>query len=190
MSIEDVKQSTFAPGPVHSDETLLRVVFAPEHIDSQGNLLPAAIPTADLALRGFSVHRKQHVRKKTILDQIKKYISKIEGRSCKGIGPIECAIIRSCKDTKSDQAFIVIDDALTKENYAHAKVMFKNKHSPAKMKGLRNRLKGEFKIILAVDKVVNNLPSEFIIFRVKRYITNNISAIKRWYFSLKHRDQG
>jgi hypothetical protein len=160
MSIEDSKQSEFSPGPVSYDETLLRIVFSPDHIDINGNLKPEAIPTQDLKERGFSVQRKSYVRKKKIHENIEQFVSRKDSRNCKGISPVECKVVRSIEDDQALNAFDVIDDALTEEDRAHAKIMFKGKHGPSKMKALRRKLMDEFRVILEVKDVVENLPAE------------------------------
>ena len=55
---EQRKCNQYSPGPVDDAEYLLRIVFNPEHINDENQVLPVAIPISDLSERGFSVERK------------------------------------------------------------------------------------------------------------------------------------
>lgn len=168
MSVEDSQQTPFAPGCVSSEEILLRIIFSPDHIDINGNLKPEAIPSQDLKERGFSVQRKLFVSKKRIYENIDHFVSRKESRFCKGISPIKCEVVRSIEDNQLNKVFNVIDDALTENDHAHAKIMFKNSYGRSMIKSLRKKLLDEFSVILEVKHVVDDLPADRPLIRLKR----------------------
>ena len=125
--LESTKQSPFSPGPVLSEETLLRIVYFPAHIDDDGNLKPEAIPTQDLNDRGFSVYRKLYAKREKISNVIDNYVSRKSERKCRGISPILCETVRNIDDKDKKKAFFVLDAADTKDNEAHAEIKFSQK---------------------------------------------------------------
>lgn len=157
MLIEKEKQSAFSPGPVLSEETLLRIVYYPAHIDEDGRLKPEAIPTQDLRERGFSVYRKMYVKREKIYRVIENYVAKKPERECRGISPILTKIVRDINDNVNKQAFHVLDDAKTKDNEAHAEIIYAQNYGRAEQKGLRNKLRDEFTAIREVGSVCEEL---------------------------------
>lgn len=155
--IEETKQSQFSPGPVLSEETLLRIIYYPDHIDDGGNLLPEAIPTQDLRERGFSVYRKLYVKRKKVSDVIDNYVSKKSERQCRGISPVQCHTVRSINNKDGNQAFNVLDDAKTEDDEAHAEIKFSQKYGKAEQKGYRSKLKDKFTTILDTESVYAEL---------------------------------
>lgn len=157
MVDEEKKQSLYSPGPVHSKETLLRIIYYPNHVDDDGNLKPEAIPTQDLRERGFSVFRKLYVKREKISNVIKDYISKDPKRECRGISPVLCETVRCIKDRESKKSFNVLDDAKTKDDEAHAEIKYSRKYGKAEQKGLRKKLKDKFTAILEVESIYAEL---------------------------------
>lgn len=155
--IEETKQSEFSPGPVLSEETLLRIIYYPAHIDDDGNLQPEAIPTQDLRERGFSVYRKLYAKRQKVSDVIDNYVSKNPERHCRGISPIQCHTVRSINNKDGNQAFNVLDDAKTEDDEAHAKIMFSQKYGKAEQKGYRSKLKDKFTTILDTELIYAEL---------------------------------
>ena len=103
MTVEEKKQSHFSPGPVLSEETLLRIIYYPAHIDDGGKLKPEAIPTQDLRKRGFSVYRKLYVKRQKISNVIDNYVSRNSARVCRGISPILCRTVRRITDKEKNR---------------------------------------------------------------------------------------
>lgn len=157
MAIEEEKQSQYSPGPVLSEESLLRIVYYPAHIDDDGQLKPEAIPTQDLNDRGFSVYRRLYVKREKLSNVINSYVGKKPERECRGISPILCQTVRTISDRKAKKAFNVLDDATTKDDEAHAEIKFTRKYGRAEQKSLRNKLKDKFTAILDVETICSEL---------------------------------
>ena len=155
--IEETKQSQFSPGPVLSEETLLRIVYYPAHIDDDGKLKPEAIPTQDLKERGFSVYRKLYVKREKISNVIDTYVSRQSERRCRGISPILCETVRNIGDKENNKAFNVLDAANTLEDEAHAEIKYSQNYGRAEQRGLRSKLKDKFTTILEVESIYAEL---------------------------------
>jgi len=174
--LEKTKQSQFSPGPVLSEETLLRIVFYPDHIDDEGKLKPEAIPTQDLRDRGFSVYRKLYVKRKKISNVIDNYVLKKPERQCRGISPVLCHTVRSINDRVESKAFNVLDDAQTIDDEAHAAIKFSRKYGKAEQKGYRSKLKDKFTAILDTESVYTELKNTDPP-TIKRSLTERILSI-------------
>lgn len=157
MSDEQIKQSPYSPGPVADSERLLRIIFYPDHVDENDNLKPEAIPTQDLRERGFSVYRKFYIKTEKIYNVISNYTSNKHERQCRGISPIITSTVRSLRDTGNSQAFHVFDDANTKDDEAHAKIVYAQSYGRGYQKKLRNDLKDKFNSILSIETVCNEI---------------------------------
>ncbi len=151
------KQSPCSPGAVLSEETLLRIVYYPSHIDDNGKLKPEAIPTQDLRTRGFSVFRKLYIKRKKIDKVIDSYVGKNSERRCKGIYPIICSTVRNIEDNSKKKAFNVLDDAQTFDNEAHAEIKYSQKYTKSEQKGLRDKLKDKFIVVKEVSEICEEL---------------------------------
>ncbi len=161
--VEEEKQSQYSPGPVLSEETLLRIIYYPAHVDNDGQLKPEAIPTQDLKERGFSVYRKSYVKREKISTVINNYVSKKTERECRGISPIQCQTVRSITDKEMNKAFNVLDDAKTKEDTAHAEIKYSRNYGRAEQKGLRKKLIDKFTTILDTEIIYSELESDMLI---------------------------
>lgn len=142
--LESSQQSFFSPGPVKDEESLLRAVFVPDHINSDGQLMNAAIPCDDLIdpNRGFSVQRKQYLSSARFEDLINGYIKRNPlHRRLHGIGILNCHDIRTIKDENEKQALVVIDDAQNPADEAHAVILVNDEtYKRSYVKKLRSRL--------------------------------------------------
>ena len=142
--LESSQQSVYSPGPVKDEESLLRAVFVPDHINSNGQLINAAIPCDDLFYpnRGFSVQRKQYLCRARFEDLINGYIERNPlNRRLHGIGILNCHDIRTIKDDNEKQALVVIDDAQSTKDQAHAVILVNNEtYKRSYVKKLRSRL--------------------------------------------------
>ena len=155
--LEKTKQSQFSPGPVLSEETLLRIVYYPAHIDDDGKLKPEAIPTQDLNNRGFSVYRKLYAKREKITSVIDNYVSRKAERKCRGISPILCETVRNIGDKENNKAFDVLDAADTLDNEAHAEIKYSRTYGRSEQRGLRSKLKDKFNTILDTELVCAEL---------------------------------
>ena len=54
-----------SPGPVQDQETLLRIIIEPDHIN-EGRIQPSAVQLRDLTQRGLSVHRREYTTEQEI----------------------------------------------------------------------------------------------------------------------------
>lgn len=169
MSIEEEKQTRFSPGPVLSEETLLRIIYYPAHIDDNGELKPEAIPTQDLRDRGFSVYRKLYVTRAKITSVIDNYVSRKSERECRGISPVLSRTVRNISDKEGNQSFHVLDDAKTEDDEAHAQIKYARSYGRAVQKGLRDKLRREFTTILEVESVCGELRNNKL-FTIKKIV--------------------
>lgn len=180
MTIEKEKQSRYSPGPVLSEEILLRIIYYPSHINDDGKLAPEAIPIKDLSDRGFSTYRKLYVKREKISHVIDNYVSKKPERECRGISPILCETIRSVNDKEARKAFDVLDDARTKDDKAHAEIKFSRDYGKSVQRGLRKKLKDKFTAIHEVETVYaelneTNQPQKVNLFE------NIIATLSYWW---------
>ena len=109
-----------SPGLVHNDETVLRTVLDPHHLNG-GVLAPAAISLADLQRRGWSIDRRLY----TSPWRIKLFHWRWQKRRpdihrCQVI-PVLAARIRRC-NADGNQIFAITDTAMC-NNPAHAAVL-------------------------------------------------------------------
>lgn len=112
-----------SPGVVEDTEFLLRVLFNPQHI-KDGVVQEAAIPITDLQSKGFSVHRMKFVESEFVMNSINQTLSKPRsGISWKdeGVAKFKTKTVRQIKDHDGNQAFVVIDTAIS-ENPGHASI--------------------------------------------------------------------
>ena len=140
-SVEDerVPQSTFSPGVVESKEYLLRWHFHPEHF-RDGNILPSAITTTDLAKNGLSTDRYQYASKERIKKEIEQMQERRpEQRDFALLCKFECSQVRDLQDTEGSRSFVVIDEAL-ENNKAHASVYSAKERSKGMLRKIRNDL--------------------------------------------------
>ena len=112
-----------SPGVVENDEFLLRELFNPQHIDDDGQVLPAAISLEDLRHRGFSVNRIEYVSPDFMRSSVEERLSRPRGGKPwrdEGVARLETRQVRRFR-AEGDQAFAVIDTALP-ENPGHASI--------------------------------------------------------------------
>ncbi len=177
---ERTKQSQFSPGPVLSEETLLRIVYYPAHIDDDGKLKPEAIPTQDLNSRGFSVYRKLYAKREKITTVIDTYVSRKAERKCRGISPILCKTVRNIDDKESNKAFVVLDAADTLDNEAHAEIKYSRAYGRSEQRGLRLKLKDQFNTILDTESVYAELKDTVPLTKNKSIWARILSFITFW----------
>ena len=109
-----------SPGVVEDDELLLRELFSPQQVRN-GELLPSAISTEDLILRGFSVNRMKHVTAEFVKASIEKRLFK-KGEPWKdeGVAKLKALEVRQLR-VDDCQALVVIDTA-EPNNRGHASI--------------------------------------------------------------------
>lgn len=126
--------------PVGDGEILLRTDFSPMHIQN-GQLLPAAIRSDDLAERGFSVDREHLVDTGTISARASAQMAKdAERRKEEWISPFLCGPVRA--DTfpiDGSSAFRVAHEPL-EGNSAHAAIYSAQPRSKSQIKVLKTLL--------------------------------------------------
>ncbi|WP_201591935.1 hypothetical protein [Psychrobacter sp. Pi2-51] len=155
-TIEDEKQmcSKYSPGIILCSEELYRITLHPEHISSEGDVLPSAISTADLECRGFSVERKEYSSTNIICDIADKQIQSKEAREYAEVAKLECGKIRTLNyEQTNDRSFLVIDDAL-ENNIAHASIYSAMKTSKKSiLRKLRTQLSPFLKNRVSLDSL-------------------------------------
>ena len=114
-------QSAYSPGVVQDEEELLRIIFHPEHISDNGDVLPTAIALEDLRSRGFSVDRRQHAQRNIMQQTVECLRNRQPNhRQVDFIAQLLCEAVREMQDNDQERAFIVIDTAC-ETNIAHAR---------------------------------------------------------------------
>ncbi len=115
-----------SPGVVQGDETLVRALINPDHIQD-GKLLVRAIPLTDLRQRGFSVHRLAHVTEEIVQHSIDRILARSfqgQRRESEGVSVFRANEVRGL-EVDDRQAFVVIDTAL-QCNHGHASIYLAN----------------------------------------------------------------
>ncbi|MEG9303239.1 hypothetical protein [Psychrobacter celer] len=142
-TIEDEKKmcSKYSPGIVLNSEELYRITLHPDHISSEGEVLPAAISTDDLERRGFSVERERYSDNDIICGIADKQVQSKESREHAELAKLGCGEIRNLSyEQTGNRSFLVIDDAL-ENNIAHASIYSAMQTSKKSiLRKLRNQL--------------------------------------------------
>jgi hypothetical protein len=126
-----------SPGLVADNETVLRTIFDPQHIQN-GELQNAAISLEDIRSRGWSVERKRFTSLWRIkLTHYRWRLKKSDLKRCYVI-PIDVGALRTQCQFDQNHKFIVIDDALY-ANPAHAAVLISKKCG----EGMARKARGE-----------------------------------------------
>lgn len=149
------KQSKYAPCPVRSNETLLRLIFYPDHIRDT-HLLPEAISREDLRSRGFSIQRAEYATRKILQCRVDEICTKADGRSLAGIVKIVCENIRGIKDNDACQAFIVLDDANKEDDIGHAIILFSRDYANSFQRKLRKDLLDLMTEVISIEEAVGS----------------------------------
>lgn len=123
--------------PVEDGEILLRTDFSPIHIQN-GQLLAAAISSADLKDRGFSVDREHMVDPATIDVRAGEQMVKAPvDRQEAWISPFECGPVRAdTYEGDGERAFRIEHDPVD-GNDAHAAIYSSIPRSRSHIKGLK-----------------------------------------------------
>jgi small subunit ribosomal protein S17 len=137
------RHSRYARKPVNSSEWVIRLVYYPQHIDQQGNLLPEAIPTQDLrdSNRGWSTFRRHLSSKSDVQFAAAHSLNRIVGREIESLRKVLVADIRNVVDEISgDRQLYVWDDARSGRERGHAIVVARQGLGHGMLKKLRKEL--------------------------------------------------
>lgn len=158
---EAASQSTFhSPGPVGQGEEIVRLVFLPEQVNTDGTLKPTSISQADLELpvagyqppRGYSVNRSQYldgdlIRRKAVDHQVRKP----EDRREVWTYAANVDAIRQIRDLLGHQALCIVDRAEPGDP-SHAECWgAKPDRKPSEIKKIRSDLAA---LLLRSQKIV------------------------------------
>ena len=111
-----------SPGPVQDQETLLRIIIEPDHIN-EGRIQPSAVQLRDLTQRGLSVHRREYTTEQEIRTAAQALADRTTAagrRRLEGLASFTAGVVRDIRNLER-QAFVVIDTALP-NNMAHASI--------------------------------------------------------------------
>lgn len=129
----------FSPGLVSSDETVLRTVLDPDHLEPDGKLKLAAIALQDIRSRGWSVDRQKF----TSLRQVRLFHFAWRKRNPNVrkfyVLSIPVSEIRRRIPQNGVQDFVVIDAALWRKP-AHAVVLLSSAQTQGAARKFRNDL--------------------------------------------------
>lgn len=154
MSEIETTTTTLSPSTtVDINESLIRILLHPDHVDELGKMKPSAIPSDDLKGRGLSVDRQQYASKKYIEKNISDLTSRREGVNFSAFAVIKHDSVLSIQDASNREAFYVIADALD-GNPAHALILLKNEYTRSEIKKLRKALIDEFKLFNKIEDVL------------------------------------
>lgn len=143
-----------SPDLVRNEETVIRTIFDPHHIES-GALSPAAISLDDLRLRGWSVDRKGY----TSLWRVK--LSHRQWRTRKAdinrcyVIPIIVGDLRAGCRLDQNQTFSVTDAALC-SNSAHAAILLSVRSGEGLARKARTALMGFLPPYVEVSAAFSN----------------------------------
>lgn len=142
--------------PVSPEETLIRIIFSPEHITDNGKLKSTFIQSSDLNNpdNGLSVERKSYVSRSYIEKNIQNYVSKIHGRKLYGFASIKCQHVLDIKDQNNIDAFY-IEPRPTEDSSAHAVIICTNKYSRSIFNMVREKLINSFSITSTLEEALS-----------------------------------
>lgn len=122
LNLEGNQQSPFSPSVVNDLEIIIRTSFAPEYV-LNGQLIPTAISSEDLARRGFSVDRNSYVDTNVIKTRVSDQKNKSpQTREISYSSQVEVYAIRSLFLKDSQRAVVILDDGI-EGNDAHAIIL-------------------------------------------------------------------
>ncbi|WP_257540629.1 hypothetical protein [Sphingobium sp. CFD-1] len=126
--------------PVGDGETLLRTDFSPMHIQD-GQLLPAAIRSDDLAQRGFSVDREHLVGPDTLEARASVQMARdTEQRKEAWISPFSCGLVRADIFPMDGSSAFRVEHEPVESNEAHAAIYSAQPRSKSEIKVLKTLL--------------------------------------------------
>lgn len=118
-----VSVSAFSSGPVKDEETLIRILVAPQHVDKKGR--PRAAALSDAERGGLSVFRDAQAKDEEIRTVAEGLVSKARSTNGAkagvfGVLLMQCAIVRSCRGESDDAACYCIYDTALPDSPGHA----------------------------------------------------------------------
>ncbi|PCJ15221.1 MAG: hypothetical protein COB02_18210 [Candidatus Cloacimonadota bacterium] len=164
-NLESSQYSEFSPGLVTNDEFIIRLHFHPSHYKN-GSISSSAITLTDLLQKGLSVYRMMYLtfeKLNTVVDDIhERAKAKDKIVNLYGYTTLKASQIRELKDD-GNQIYIVLDDADTKSNYAHASIYFSNyieslglSRHPRKQKSHKMRLRNQLLTLIEDNHVIGS----------------------------------
>ncbi len=138
---ENKKSSEHSPGPVASQELIVRECFNPEHfLEGKYALSNAAITQRDLTSNGLSIHRLGYLSDAQLKEiMLSRKNDRPDLRTDAHISTVQTATVREIKDDTDYRAFVVIDTAL-EQNIAHASCYSAVNRQPAQIRAIRMKL--------------------------------------------------
>ncbi|WP_139802579.1 hypothetical protein [Aurantimonas sp. 22II-16-19i] len=138
-------------GPVGDDETLIRVIISPIHINPKTSLpSPAAFASRDLMERGLSVLRRDYLNDRELKRQGQLLCKDRPERSMQGCMVGSARAVRALRDREDRKAFCVVDDEQP-DQPMHATVMRSADQNELAIKELRGELMEIFGYQVAED---------------------------------------
>lgn len=145
---EQVSHSPY--GPVFDEESLVRVIVAPQHINPKtGEPTPAAFKKEELRDGGLSLLRLQYLDRSELERQSTLLLKGDSRRSVPGVLVGNAARVRELLDEVGDRAFCVVDDAQP-DQPMHASIVRSGNQSDPEIKRLRGFLMDIFSPLVAV----------------------------------------
>lgn len=144
-NVEQQRVTKFAPrirckGPhIKDEESVIRLIYFPDHISESGSLLPEAIACQDLQERGWSIFRTRYSSYSDIEIVKNGYLERKKDRQFSGTTSISADGIRKLR-IDGLRGFVIHDSSDSPSLRGHAIVLCSTKYSKSKVKELRRQL--------------------------------------------------
>lgn len=151
--LEKTTQNQYSPGIVNDNETILRLIISPLHLDPETKeIKPAAFQRKELNKKGASVHRQNYSNEDSLGKLGKKLANRETSRKVAGAVVTKCLAIRKIKDDKSRQCFSLLDTACP-DHKGHADIFFSINFSKPYQLKLRAKLIDVFSGLTSLAEV-------------------------------------
>ncbi len=118
---EEFRMSKYSPHPVVESETLVRLVFLPEHISKKsGHLKPSFF--SHVHTKGCSIQRDSVAETDEIVTLVKNFLAVRDNRSWLGVISSQCQSVREIMAGESIYRAVCVYDTADRENPAHAEM--------------------------------------------------------------------
>ena len=128
----------YSPGPVHSDEKIIRTVYDPEHLELDGKLKAAAVSLDDIQSKGWSVDREKFTSLRRVKRLQSKWQKQNPNRAFRVVS-VGVGKIRQVGSANGESEFVVTDTAL-RWRPSHATVLLSTPQKPSQARKFRNDL--------------------------------------------------
>lgn len=124
-SCEHHSVSDHSPGPVESDEMLIRILVAPQHMKNNGK--PKAAALSDAERNGLSSFREKFVTDHELRSAAEQLVERARAAhntkaGVFGVLRLTCAAVKSCQDPSDKSPCYCVYDTALEEVSAHTEI--------------------------------------------------------------------